>query len=100
MTTHQKNGGYQMEGLLNTGKTDLHTEFFYAGNRSCFIDLKNADNNKLYIQIAIGTDKGDYTTYKRIALFEHELLLFAEALCGVLREYVNISENKPGYRSP
>ena len=68
----------------------LHTEFFYAGRRCCFIDLKHTVTDKPYVQIAVGIDTGEVTEYRRLVLFKEELIYFAEALGEVLKEYADI----------
>lgn len=68
----------------------LHTEFFYSGRRCCFVDLKHTAADKPYIQIAVGTDEGDETLYRRLVFFEEELIYLAEALSEVLKEYAEM----------
>lgn len=72
----------------------LHTEFFYSDNRCYFVDLLPTKINKMCFRLAIGHDKGNYTRYARIVLFEKDIQNFINALCGVMHEYMAIKRRQ------
>lgn len=68
----------------------LHTECFYSGNRSYFIDLMSTRLGECCVRMCIGQEGLTGTSYARIILFERDLVHFISALMGVMQAYVEV----------
>ncbi len=68
----------------------LHTECFYSGTRSYFLDLMPTRLGELCVRMCIGVEGQAGTSYARIILFEKDLQHFITAFAGVMQAYMQM----------